>query len=259
MKQILWSRRSLIALLAGIPLLPKVLSGQHHPQADSDVNQPVTWAEKKVLIFGDSITDTKGRRENWVQPAMAALGNPQWVNYADGGAAFRQRTLQGIDDMPTQLKMAAGETHVDAVIVALGTNEYHRPAPPLGNNAPIVGSFEEAMNKPIDDLSITDTMYDAIRYAFHTIRQRWDGMCYVLLPIQRAKWRWKQVDVLYQALEEMALSYGFELIDGRKCGIVSDFEQSGKEGRDLRDGLHPNDQGHRKIARLVATTIKNTW
>ena len=221
-----------------------------------------TFPEKKILIFGDSITDTKEGKTSWVQPAMTALGNNNWINFADGGAAFRRRSIKNVEDMPDQLEKASDQQNIDMVIIALGTNEYHNnpeASIPSSNN-PIVGSFEEAMAKDIGELSIEDTMYDAIRYAFYTIRQRWDCKTYVMLPIQRAAWNWKHIEVLYDALEEMAIAYGFEVIDGRKCGIVSDFETKGKEGRDLRDGLHPKDGAAKeKIAKMVVAKVRQTF
>jgi len=220
-----------------------------------------TFPEKKILIFGDSITDTKEGKTSWVQPAMAALGNDKWINFADGGAAFRKRSIKGVEDMPDQLEKAKDQQDADIVIVALGTNEYHnnpKASIPSSNN-PFVGSFDEAMAKDIADLSIGDTMYDAIRYAFYTIRQRWDCKAYVMLPIQRAAWNWKHIEVLYTALEEMAIAYGFEVIDGRRCGIVSDFETKGKEGRDLRDGPHPKDGAAKeKIAKRIVAKVRQT-
>ena len=221
-----------------------------------------TFPEKKILIFGDSITDTKEGKTSWVQPAMTTLGNDTWINFADGGAAFRQRSINGVEDMPTQLENAAGQHDADIVIVALGTNEYHNnpnASIPSSNN-PIVGSFDEAMAKDINDLSIEDTMYDAIRYAFYTIQQRWNCKAYIILPIQRAAWNWKHIEVLYTALEEMAIAYGFEVIDGRKCGIITDFEKKGEEGRDLRDGLHPKNMAAKeKIAKMVVAKIRETF
>src|SRR5690606_4781733 len=109
----------------------------------------------------------------------------------------RRRSIKGVEDMPDQLEKAKEHQNADVVIVALGTNEYHNnPTAVIPNtNNPIVGSFEEAMAKDIDELSIEDTMYDAIRYAFYTIRQRWDCKAYVILPIQRAAWNWKHVEV----------------------------------------------------------------
>lgn len=225
------------------------------------VLQNPTFPNKKILIFGDSNTDTQSGKISWVQPAMSALGNNNWFNFADGGAAFRKRSIKGVEDMPDQLEWAKDHPNADVIIVALGTNEYHNnPTEPVpSSNNPIVGSFDEAMSKDIDDLSIEDTMYDAIRYAFYTIRKRWDCQVYVMLPIQRAAWNWKHVEELYIALEEMAIAYGFEIIDGRRCGIVTDFERKGEEGRDLKDGLHPKNQvAKEKIAKMVVAKIRST-
>src|SRR5690606_39561346 len=33
-------------------------------------------SNKKILVFGDSITDSQNGKVSWVQSAMAALGNP---------------------------------------------------------------------------------------------------------------------------------------------------------------------------------------
>src|SRR5690606_18927567 len=98
-----------------------------------------------------------------------------------------------------------------------------------------------------------------IRYAFYTIQQRWDCKAYVTLPIQRAAGNWKHIEVLYTALEEMAIAYGLEVIDGRKGGIITDFEKKGEGGRDLRDGLHPkNQEAREKIAKTVVAKMQST-
>lgn len=232
------------------------------------LNPYPTFTDKKFLIFGDSITD-ENLPYSWVPKARVALGNPTMVNYADGGAAFRQRSLVGIDDMPSQLINSASETDVDAVIVALGTNEYHNahPTPPADNNNPIVGSYDASMGRTIaqvtanvNTLGVDAEMYDAIRYAFHTIQDRWNCPCYIVMPIQRAAWNYQHVEVLYTALEEMSIQYGFETIDTRRCGIVTDFEIVGGSGRDLIDGLHPEDDAAKgKIARMIVSAIRNSF
>jgi hypothetical protein len=213
-----------------------------------------TFADKKILIFGDSITDQKANT-SWVDFAIPALGGSTYVNYADGGAGFIQNNVVGIDDMPTQLTNANAQTGVDAVIVALGTNDWHGQV-----DDPTLGSYDLTMAKAIGSLDVENIMYDAIRFAFYTIQNNWDCKCYVVLPIQRASYNYQRIDELYLALTELAIGYGFEIIDGRKSGIVFDFEASGAEGRDLIDGLHPkDDEAKGKLAKIVVSSLRNTF
>jgi lysophospholipase L1-like esterase len=60
----------------------------------------------------------------------------------------------------------------------------------------------------------------------------------------------------YSAIRGMAAAFGFTVIDATlESGIDWQFEFPGGAGRDLYDGLHPNESGQRKIAELVARVV----
>jgi lysophospholipase L1-like esterase len=118
-----------------------------------------------------------------------------------------------------------------------------------------MGTYEEAMAKTtLADLDRTK-LYEALRWAMWTLREKYvDAAFFVGLPIQRASR--EHVDAILEAIKKMANRYNFIIIDAtNESGIIREFETSGAEGRYLKDGLHPNAAGAKKMAKLYSNVI----
>jgi lysophospholipase L1-like esterase len=216
----------------------------------------------RYLIFGDSITETatvlddgtytEGFAVNWPTYFGANVGATAMVNYAKSGAAYRDRTGLTSEWQKISHQVTKAIEHgksADVVIVAAGTND----------GITNLGAYLTAMGKTTLESLDRTNLYEALRWAFWTIRNSWPAAtCFAALPIQRALNSTNELAPLYEAIEKMAGVYNFIVIPATwESGIVRQFEALGVAGRDLYDGLHPNANGKQKMARLFARAVRN--
>lgn len=215
---------------------------------------------KNFLIFGDSITATatvsddgatytEGTTTNWATYSKIALKMGQMWNYAMSGAAYRDR--DGVlvrQKISHQITTAiANNRPADIIVISCGTNDANIN----------LGDYATAMSKAtLNDLDRTK-LYEAIRWAFWTLRQNYpNAICFVATPIQRAD-REPLTD-LSNAIKQMANRYNFIVIDAEyESGIVRDFEVPSGAGRHLIDGLHPNANTKISMSKLYNRVILN--
>ncbi|MQT65420.1 hypothetical protein GHO42_20390 [Pseudomonas sp. FSL R10-0056] len=214
---------------------------------------------KSFMLFGDSITTmgtwsaggvfTDLGRRPWPKIAKDLLPMGSLVNYAKSGAAYRDRAwVEDWQKLSYQVTKALEfSTVADVIVVACGTND----------GIDDLGDYSVAMGKAtLDDLDRTK-FYEAIRWAFWSISLNWPKAVYfAATPIQRASPAPEVLEPLYTAIKKMAARYNFILIDATaESGIIRDFEVASAPGRYLTDGLHPNDEGHIKMAELFSRKI----
>lgn len=215
----------------------------------------------KVVIFGDSITETanmnddgsnyvEGYRHNWPEYVNAYMEWGYFRNYAKSGATYKDRGsgYEYRETVANQIALAIADSNnddADIVVFSLGTND----------GVSDLGSYETAMSKAtLADLDQTK-LYEALRYAYWTVRSKYkNAVCFSAIPIQRADI--EPPTELYEAITKMAHRYDFIVINGAyESGIVKENNVWGADGNDLVDGLHPNTTGQIKIAKLYADTM----
>ncbi|UBH10070.1 SGNH/GDSL hydrolase family protein [Macrococcus armenti] len=215
-----------------------------------------------ILIFGDSITETasmnddgsnyvEGTRQNWLTFTTQKLEFAGVKNMAKYGAAWKDRV--GVEErqkLSVQVNAAITQQHpADIIIIALGTND----------GTTNLGDYQTAMSKKtLEELDRTN-LYEAIRWNLWTIQSQpqWQhAIKFVSLPIQRTDY--EPVQSLNNAIRTMAERYGFIVINmTTESQILRDFEVQGGAGRDLKDGLHPNENGMKKMANVFNRHIIN--
>jgi len=220
-------------------------------------HRPVTTG-MSMLCFGDSITETatvsddgssytEGTRDNWPARTAARLGLRLW-NYAkSGGNICDSASPESVRQLASvQISTAiANSRPADIIVYAFGTN-----------TIPALGDYATAMGKAtLNDLDRTKA-YEALRWAFWTLRVAYpNAACFAGLPIQRAD-RDVVDDPVREAIIKMAGRYGFTLVDGAQdSGIVRELETWGSAGADLYDGLHTGVGGITKLAHLYSARI----
>lgn len=235
---------------------------------DGDIEMPsetiytlkntVTTKGKKLLIFGDSITETadisddgatytEGAKTNWPTYAKKKLEVSEMWNYAKSGARWVDFSSESVrQKLSHQIETAISNNRpADIIVISAGTND---------NSSGVIDTYEIAMEKEISELDRT-IFSEAVRWSMYTLRNAYpNAICFVATPIQRAA---GEIDSnLVQAIVTMAKRYNFIVIPAHdESGIVRDFELQGASGRDLLDGLHPNGNGKRKMSNLYCSYI----
>lgn len=213
---------------------------------------------KNLLIFGDSITETatvsddgatytEGVHSNWPFFAKDKLQIGEMWNYAKSGARCTDFETESVrQKLSHQIETAiANNRPADIIVISAGTND---------NYSDVTDTFDTAMEKDIADLDRT-VFSEALRWEMYTLRNAYpEAICFIATPIQRAA---KEIySSLIAAMEHMAHRYNFIVIPAHdESGIVRDFEVKGGSGRDLSDGLHPNENGQKKMANLYCACI----
>lgn len=220
---------------------------------------------KSALIFGDSITQTDNIADdfsthvvdwktNWPTYTKKELKLGTTWNYGKDGSSYRERPgLVATQWITNQIKEAINKNRsADIIVVSAGTND----------GPTDLGDFDVAMNKKkLEDLDKTK-LYESLRWCFWTLRLNYpNATCYAGLPIQRTGgYSTTYVEPLLTAIKKMAREYNFIVIDAfSESGIVREFEVHQGAGRYLYDGLHPNETGKEKLAKIYTRVINSTY
>ena len=242
---------------------------------DSQVICALHNSNKKMLVFGDSITETASMRDdgsnynadyklNWTTYITKYFGASVLKNYAKAGATY---TVSNKEDgtiivegtrstLTHQVDLAvndASNSDVEIVVFAAGTND----SKAIDNSLLVshLGTFDNAMSKSPDALDKTE-LYQAIRYCMWKIKTTYpNAKCFVVTPIQSGN---RDIyPTTTKAIIEMGNRYNFIVADAEKeCGIVRDNEIANQNGVYLKDGLHPNEDGKFKMAEYICSRIK---
>ena len=250
----------LICLLLAVPALPQMLVS--HP-----------WQGKRVAYFGDSITDPRnsgskkkywGFLEDWLQitPYVYGVSGRQW------------------DDIPrqtNQLKKEHGQDF-DAILIFCGTNDYNNGVPigqwwdervaqvEYGHGQPKKMVTRRQRTPSMD----ATTFCGRINIALDSLKRTFPTKQIVLLtPIHRSdfhanekNWQCDEsytnqcgeyLDAYVNAVKEAAQVWAVPVIDwGATSGL---FPMVGEHAQYFHhaetDLLHPNDQGHKRLARTL--------
>lgn len=237
----------------GITLGGSVLFKKSSAAYNPSINSPTSVIakptdSKKILIFGDSISETVIRTYNWPSQ-ISNLVFSSIYNYSVQGAKYKNFTgavtNQQVSD---QIAAAiADNRNPDYIVFALGTNDQEVS----------LGSYATAMGKAtLADLDKT-LLYEALRYAYWSCGTQWPNVIqYAVLPLQRIDVDITAMTNLRTAIISMANRYNVRVIDGtyESC-IVSDYETNPNARRFLSDGLHPNAAGSLLVAKLISSKI----
>ena len=182
--------------------------------------------------MGDSITRTDSvtldgsvhttAQTNWPTYLNRSLDISEMWNCAEYGSCFKDIDTEiPRQRISVQINTAiANNRPADIIIVAMGTND--------GSSS--LGDYDTSMAKTSLELLDRTILYEAIRWAFWTLRTHYpNAICFASTPIQRAS---KEQPVeLIEAITKMANRYNFIIIDAlNESGIVREFEVSGAEG-----------------------------
>lgn len=255
-------------IVAAIAPLCALAAAEQHP-----------WSGKKVVYFGDSITDPAqvamfGHSVYWkqlkelygIEPFVYAVSGYQW----DRIYPLVQKMKEELGNLP------------DAILILLGTNDYNAGVP--------LGKWHDVTVETVNRNGIAapaprrrfvkgmDTFRGRINTVMEYLKRNFTDQQIVLMtPLHRGYATFGETNVqqpesvpnvlgLYiedyvAVIREAADIWSVPLIDlYRDCGLYPAdpayaryFRDGGENGK---DNLHPNGLGHLRIARTVAARLR---
>ena len=238
-----------------------------------DMLQWHPWKGKRVAYFGDSITDPRnngskkkywGFLEDWlgITPYVYGVSGRQW------------------NDIPRQAQKLQEEhgDSVDAILIFIGTNDYNA-------GVPIGEWFEEKEEQVMAGIHepkhlvdrrhrypvMSDSTYRGrINQALDCVKQMYPRKQIVLLtPIHRAEfyaneknWQPREdytnqcgeyIDAYVESVKEAGNLWAVPVIDlNALCGLYPLMDEMAQFFKSAEnDRLHPNDEGHRRMALTI--------
>lgn len=245
-----------------------------------------------LLIFGDSITESASITTNsskettayslirgldyWPNLLLDKIKFKEIRNYAKSGAAWtnfkgsveRQQLGDQITIALNDLKnpngvFSSNDFIPDIIILALGTNNDPNPTDTVKSalEKTVYESDGHTVNidATISSLSY-DTFNESVRKSLLRLIQKFPmAQIYIVIPIPRTAYDLynNQRD---KDLKELASYHSCIIIDGfSNFGIRKDDNMYQGSGTTLRDGLHPNNDGYRLIARGILSALESHY
>lgn len=240
---------------------------------DTDINLSTPWAGKHVAFLGDSMTDPKNKstKKHYWKYLETLMGIHPHV-FARSGYKW-----DGIYKKAEEMNAAVGDS-IDAIIIWAGTNDYNHSIP-LGNfyaetmdsvNVNGVTELRKHREFLMNDSTFTGNINRVMSYLKHNYP---DKQIIIMTPIHRgyAKFNDKNVQPdenyangqgLYvesyiSTLRDAATLWAVPLIDlYSESGL---FPMGKNHERYFHSGemdlLHPNDNGHYRIARTIQSRL----
>jgi len=250
----------LLVVVLAVPALPQMLV--EHP-----------WQGKRVAYLGDSITDPRNKAskkkywgflQDWLQiePYVYGVSGRQWND---------------IPRQADQLKAEHGDS-VDAILIFIGTNDYNAGVP-IGewfvekDEQVMAGIHEQKhlVNRKHRYPVMSDSTYRGrINKAMDYVKRMYPTKQIVLLtPIHRAGFyanekNWQPtedytnlcgeyIDAYVQSVKECGNLWAVPVIDlNALCGLYPLMDEYAQYFHNAdNDRLHPNDEGHRRMAQVL--------
>ncbi len=243
------------------------------PRSDINLNTP--WKGKRVAFLGDSMTDPKNKstqKHYWsyletlmgIEPHVFARSGYKW---------------DGIYKKAEEMNAALGDS-VDAIIIWAGTNDYNHGIP-LGeffteetDSVNFNGRMELRKHRRMqfNDSTFTGNINRVMSYLKHNYP---DKQIIIMTPIHRAFATFSSKNVqpdenyangesLYigsyiNTLREAADLWAVPVIDlYRESGLYPMEERHDRYfHHNETDRLHPNDNGHYRIARTIQARLNS--
>ena len=237
---------------------------------------------KRILFMGDSITALNTDVRGWVRYFNEIVKPAHFVNVAVPGAIWEDKPETKFYDgnpvgpegaielnvMGNQVEkvrrgFAAGDADYaafDYIFIAAGTNGGCGESPEWAiEDIPNHFMRPDGTPKPIEEVDRT-LWPGAMRYTYENLREMYpEAVIFFCSPVQaaeetrpyaRIEGRGRLMRAVCDRISDVVFVNTFN------CGICGIYEKWQANGRDLVDGLHPNESGAKKIGEYNARFLK---
>ncbi len=203
-----------------------------------------------INFLGDSITEgcLATRYENSFVPLVGKLLNCKVNEYGIGGSRIAKQinpSIQPKYDLYFASRVKELDPQADLTFVFGGTNDYGHGDAPIGkkgDNTPdtFFGAVDLLVNELLKKFKKEQIIFILPLYRIDEDNPYGDGYRdKPTLPLQGYR------DIITEVVE----SYGITVLD------IKDQVGRPENNNNFEDGLHPNDNGHRKIAEILVNFI----
>ncbi|MCM1356474.1 MAG: SGNH/GDSL hydrolase family protein [Staphylococcus sp.] len=251
---------------------------EHAPVVDvpaSDIHLDTLWKGKRVAFLGDSMTDPKNKstKQHYWSYLETLTGIKPYV-FARSGYKW-----DGIYKKAVEMHETLGDS-VDAIVIWAGTNDYNHSIPPGSfftekmDSVNFNGNMELRKHREplMDESTFCGNINRVMSYLKHNYP---DKQIIIMTPIHRAYAKFNDKNV--QPDENYANGLGLyiesyirtlrEAADIWAVPVIDLYSESGlfpMEENHTRyfhsgdmDLLHPNDNGHYRIARTIQARLNS--
>ena len=207
-------------------------------------------SDKRIAFLGDSITEGVGADNmygyvNYVNEYTGA----DCVNYGISGTRIARQKKPTVESLSFDLDFCMRAEKIDGkfdfIVIFGGTNDF-------GHGDADFGVFSDRT---------PDTFYGALHTLYKTVTEMHpESKIVVLTPIFRtddielSKVKGRHLSDYVSAIKEVAEYYKLSIFDIFMDGDTPLIEESL-----LADGLHPNNKGHQKLAKLVISFLQDNF
>jgi len=205
---------------------------------------------KKINYLGDSITEgcgTSGKGYIYHDLIAASEGVAVSRNYGIGGSRLaRQKVGDHLDDAYVD-RFDKMDDDADIVVVFGGTNDY-------GHGDAKIGCFADRC---------PDTLYGALHLLISGLIDKYpDATIVFMTPLHRSgdhnlsRGNQLPLSAYVDIIKELTAYYSIPTLDLWSVSSITPAVESAK-AKLIPDGLHPNDEGHKRLAARLAGFLKS--
>ena len=196
---------------------------------------------RKIICHGDSLTQGADIEAAFRWPSLLqnAMGGIETINTGIGGDTTAGLLSRFSADVVSQ--------HPDVVILMGGTNDFWWGLPVNSVIANLFAMAYQARHHEIAPIFGLPTPFDMQQ----ALQQSWNP------PEQGYERLLSDIQTLAQRLAKEARESEIPVLDF--YGLFLDENHKADPTLFLEDGVHPNGQGHRKMAALAAGELKNLF
>ncbi len=204
---------------------------------------------KRIAFLGDSITEGVGADNNYgYVDYVREFTGADCVNFGISGTRIARQKNPTVEspsfDLDFCMRAEKIDGNYDFIVVFGGTNDF-------GHGDAEIGNFTDRT---------PDTFYGALHTLYNTlIKNHKEAKIVVMTPICRYDQKIDSdsgltLEDYISPIKEVAKFYNLPIFDVYMPNGIAVMENSL-----LADGLHPNNDGHKKLARLIISFLQNNF